>query len=202
MAESTKALNTIDNRGTIATDPMRVFRFRASFKATSGTPFDNRIVSFSGGFSQVSGLNTQILPITYREGGYNTTVHQIPGMAQFSPITLTRGMLYGNDGAITWMRGLFAAAAGDGLNVTNSNFRCNVKIFLMDHPNADGTTNTPQVGFYVHNAWIQALNFTDLNAGANELMFESMTLVHEGLSTAMINADGTPLPGNRVPNGF
>jgi phage tail-like protein len=190
MSETAKDLNTIDSRGSLTTDPLRVFRFRARFlPAGGGTPFNTAITSFTGGFSAINGLNVQIQPITYREGGYNTTQHQIPGMASFSPVTMTRGMLYGNDSAITWMRGLFAVTSGQGLSVganATDGYRCNVII------------DTPRVGFYLHNAWIQSLNYSDLNAGNNELMFETMTLVHEGLSIAMLNDDGDPLDGNSV----
>lgn len=203
--EKSRDLNFIDSRGSATTDPLRVFRFRATFTpANAGTPFNDAITSFSGGFTAINGLNVQIQPITYREGGYNTTLHQIPGMASFSPVTMTRGMLYGNDSAITWMRGLFAVTSGQGLAVgsnATAGFRCNVKIELMDHPNASAETNTPRVGFYLQNAWIQSLNYSDLNAGNNELMVESMTLVHEGLSVAMLNADGTAATGSVLPSG-
>lgn len=200
--EQSKNLNFIDQRGSVTTDPLRAFRFRATFTAAnSATPFNDAIVSFSGGFQAINGLNVQIAPITYREGGFNTTMHQIPGMASFSPVTMTRGVLFGNDSAITWMRGLFAVTSGQGLTTTDAGFRCNVKIELMDHPNAASPTNTPRLGFYLQNAWIQSLNYSDLNAGNNELMVESMTLVHEGLSIAMLNADGTAATGSVLPSG-
>jgi phage tail-like protein len=192
MSETSQNLNVIDQRGSLTTDPLRVFRFRAKFTAAQGgTPFNSAIVSFSGGFSAINGLNVQVQPITYREGGFNTTQHQIPGMVNFSPVTMTRGMLYGNDSAITWMKGLFAVTSGQGLAVGSagaSGFRCNVEIQLMDHPNAAGSVNVPKVRFTLRNAWIQALNYSDLNAGNNELMFETMTLVHEGLSVEMVPA--------------
>lgn len=206
MSETSKDLNFIDSRGSLTTDPLRVFRFRATFKPVSGgSVFNTAITSFSGGFSAINGLNVQVQPITYREGGYNTTQHQIPGMASFSPVTMSRGMLYGNDSAITWMRGLFAVTSGQGLAVGSSGangYRCNVTIELMDHPNASSPTNTPRVGFYLHNAWIQALNYSDLNAGNNELMFETMTLVHEGLSIAMLDENGAAAAGSVIPSGF
>lgn len=201
------AINTIDTRGSILTDPLRNFRFKAEFTSVDSTPFDNRIVTnatvgFTGGFTSISGLAATTLPIEYREGGYNTTVHQVPGMMRFSPVTFSRGVLYGNDQAITWMRGLNAVASGEGLSVDNVNrpsqFRCNVKISVMDHPNADGATNDQRMTFILRNAWITSLAYADLNAGANELMFETMTLVHEGLSPAFVNSDGSAKdPGNR-----
>jgi phage tail-like protein len=207
MSESKKALNFIDNRGTIVSDPLRVFKFRVTFKVGEGvsTPFNSAITSFSGGFQGISGLSYQVAPIPYREGGYNTTVHNVPGMTTFSPVVLTRGVLFGNDSAITWMRGLFAASSAEGFNVNDSKsngFRCNVTVQVMDHPNEGSATNTPKMAFYLHNAWISNLSYTDLNAGANELMMESITLVHEGLSVGFTNSAGNEAAGSVKPAGF
>ena len=210
MAETTAPISQIDSRATIASDPLRRFRFRAVFKPATGTStFDSRITSFSGGFNTISGLGVQVAAIPYREGGYNTTEHKIPGQAVFSDVSLGRGVLYGNDGAITWMRGLFAAASGDGLALSQTNgggFRCNVAIYLMDHPNAASPTNVPRMGFFIHNAWITNLNYSGFEAGSNDLMMEGMTLAHEGISFAMLNvaADGSisAAAGSKIPSGF
>ena len=182
-------VNVSQRWGTHATDPLRNFKFYVEFTASSngGTPFNERLKQFSGGFSQVQGLNINTQSIAYREGGYNTTVHQIPGMTTFSPIVLNRGMVYGQDQAITWMRGLFAAATGQGLSVGSNDFRCDMKIYINDHPvtstkNTDAGISSPQVVFQVHNAWLSNLSYTDLNATDNNILFEQMTFVHEGLS--------------------
>jgi phage tail-like protein len=186
--------SSIINRfSTTATDPLRSFRFYAEFTAVGGTAFSDKITTgWTGGFTNISGLNITTQAIQYREGGYNTTVHQVPGMTTFSPITFQRGVLSGNDQAITWMRGLFAAASGDGIAVTNKSFRVNINIYVMDHPNADATgENTPKMGFKIHNAWITNLNYTDLNANDGALLFESMQLVHEGLSVFFTDSSYT-----------
>jgi phage tail-like protein len=196
------ATDSVINRfSTLATDPLRSFRFIVEFSdaAQNGeSVFSSKIITsanakvsstslstgFVGGFMSVSGLNITTQAIQYREGGYNTTVHQIPGMTTFSPITLQRGVLYGNDQAITWMRGLFAAASGDGIAAgasNNKSYRVNAKIWVMDHPNT-ADSNTPRMGFDVRNAWITQLSYTDLNANDGAILFESMNLVHEGLS--------------------
>jgi phage tail-like protein len=193
------ATDSVINRfSTLATDPLRSFRFIVEFSAAGESVFSSKITTsantsssttalssgFVGGFMSVSGLNITTQAIQYREGGYNTTVHQIPGMTTFSPITLQRGVLYGNDQAITWMRGLFAAASGDGIAAGASNsksYRVNAKIWVMDHPNS-ADNNTPRMGFDVRNAWITQLSYTDLNANDGAILFESMNLVHEGLS--------------------
>lgn len=203
----------IDRWSKIATDPLRSFRFQAFFSTASNgsEPFSTKLKTSSsassangtstgwvGGFNYISGLNITTQNITYREGGYNTTVHQIPGLTTFSPVTFQRGALFGNDQAITWMRGLFAAAAGDGLNIeANKDFRCDVEIYVMDHPNAGVGSSTasgdnkPRLGFKIHNAWISQLNYSDLNAGDGGLLFETMSLVHEGLSVFFVKDDYT-----------
>jgi phage tail-like protein len=206
----------INRFSSIATDPIRSFRFYAEFSAVDGGAFDDRITSKSaaktppvsgkstgwfGGFTSVSGLSTNIQALTYREGGYNTTVHQIPGMTTFSPVSFQRGVMYGNDQAMTWVRGLFSAAAGNGLATgAGKSFRVDVNLYVLDHPNAGNTVtalnavdDVPRIGFKVHNAWISSLNYSDLNAGAGEILFENMTLVHEGLSAFFVKSDFTPV---------
>jgi phage tail-like protein len=177
--------------------------------------FDNRITStddvtlpttgtskgWQGGFSQISGLSINTQSIQYREGGYNTTVHQIPGMTTFTPITFQRGVLYGNDQAQTWMRGLFGAVAGEGLRSSSNakSFRVDINIYVMDHLSGPGANdkNVEKMVFKVHNAWISTLNYTDLNAADGAILFESMSVVHEGLSVAYTKGTGddayTPL---------
>lgn len=199
MAES-----VINRFSSAATDPLRSFRFYVEFLAPSGGgSISSDITGFAGGFTNVTGLGINTQSIAYREGGYNTTIHQIPGMTTFNPISLNRGVIYKNAQAINWMKYLFAATAGDGLNLnaTNTDFRCDLKIYVLDHPNAAGTSTTtstagankPKMGFHVHNAWISTLNYSDLDAGGNNIMVETIGLVHEGLSVFFTKDDFTPV---------
>jgi phage tail-like protein len=187
------ATDSVINRfSSVATDPLRSFRFHVEFLAPQqGSKVSSTITGFKGGFTQISGLGINTQSIAYREGGYNTTIHQVPGMTTFNPITLNRGVIVGNDQGINWMRHLFAAAAGDGISLGDNDFRCDLKIYIMDHPAAsnatatttgEGGSNIPKMGFHVHNAWISTLNYSDLDAGGNNLMVETIGLVHEGLS--------------------
>jgi len=184
----------------IATDPLRSFRFNATFEVTgAGAAFDTRItdasgpqtspgvsIGWQGGFTNVSGLRIDTQAIQYREGGYNTTVHQIPGMTTFQPITFTRGVMFGNDQAMTWMRGLFAASAGSGLNASAGNFRVNITLTVNDHPNTDPTHDRPKMQFKIYNAWITGLNYSDLDATNGAILFETMTVTHEGLAVGFV----------------
>lgn len=191
------ATSNISRFSKLATDPLRSFRFYAEFTPAEGAAYagTNNFTKFTGGFTNISGLSINTQSIGYREGGYNTTLHQIPGMTTFSPVSLQRGTLFGEDQGIKWMRGLFAAAAGDGIAVTpgSSSFRCNVNVWVLDHPIADQGENAFKMRFKFHNAWISSLSYSDLNATDNQILFETMQLVHEGLSVSFTDSAGNPL---------
>lgn len=187
----------INNRSQLATDPIRNFRFLVTFKPLSQGNGDDwlsnsgPIKSASIGFTSVSGLSVTTDSIPYREGGYNTTVHQIPGQTTFAPITLQRGVILGTDQHWKWMRKLFATVQGanSANNIAGNNFRADVEIAVLSHPIA-GSGGTEGAGgseddhvamrFNVYNAWITSLAYSDLNAGDNALFVEQLTLVHEG----------------------
>jgi phage tail-like protein len=194
----------INNRSTIETDPIRNFRFLVTFKPLGGgaNGGGDWLPSSTGpvtvGFTSVSGLSVQTDSIPYREGGYNTTVHQIPGQSSFAPLTLQRGVVLGTDQHWKWMRKLFQTVQGTGsTNTQAQNFRCDVEIAVLSHPVAGsgaGTAGTPQGGqltganykdhvamrFNVYNCWPTAVAYSDLNAGDNAIFVEQMSLVHEG----------------------
>jgi phage tail-like protein len=145
------------------------------------------------GFTSVSGLAVTTDSIPYREGGYNTTVHQIPGQTSFTPLTLQRGVMLGTPKNWDWMKQLFATVTtGTSTLDTGKNFRCDIEIAVLNHPvpsstgtesgGTAGTTVKDEVAmrFKVYNAWPTTVAYSDLNAGDNALYVEQMTLVHEG----------------------
>jgi phage tail-like protein len=181
----------INNRSQLITDPVRNFRFLVTFKAiptasTATTTLATKSATF--GFTSVSGMAVTTDSIPYREGGYNTTVHQIPGQTTFAPITLQRGVILGTNYNWDWMRNLFATVQGGGTRSATQNFRCDLEIAVLSHPipgaNPEDTTaaQTDHVAmrFNVYNCWPTAVAYSDLNAGDNALFVEQMTLVHEG----------------------
>jgi hypothetical protein len=160
------------------------------------------------GFTSVSGLSVATDAIPYREGGYNTTVHQIPGQTTFTPLTLQRGVMLGTNRNWEWMRNMFATVGGGGsTRGVDKNFRCNIDIKVLAHPiPAAGSEDATQVPvdsritttastdvvamqFRVYNAWPTAVAYSDLNAGDNALLVEQMTLVHEGFNIAWGNSN-------------
>jgi phage tail-like protein len=187
----------INNRSTIETDPIRNFRFLVTFKplpsrvAGSGDWLPKGAGKVTVGFTSVSGLSVQTDSIPYREGGYNTTVHQIPGQSSFAPLTLQRGVVLGTSQHWDWMRKLFQTVQGASTTTTQQqNFRCDVEIAVLSHPVAgsgggSGLTAATYkdhvaMRFNVYNCWPTAVAYSDLNAGDNAIFVEQMSLVHEG----------------------
>jgi hypothetical protein len=210
------AQSSISRYSKLATDPLRNFRFLVNFRVTGDTGVpgsaaagQNSFLKFSGGFTSVDGLSMNVSGISYREGGMNTTLHQLPGMVTYQPLTLSRGVILGQSEAINWFKQLFAASSGEGVSgADGSSFRCDLDIYVLDHP-ATGSPNISvsdiissasyKMKFIVHNAWISGLNFSSLNASDNALMYETMTLIHEGLSVQLANF-GSNVPATLTGN--
>lgn len=179
------------------TDPVRNFRFLVKItpKVSGLMPTQSATL----GFVSVSGLNVTTEAITYREGGYNTTVHQIPGMTTFTPITLNRGVLLGTPQHYEWMKRMFSLTSALGNGGVGADFRADIEISVLSHPNATGLQAKAgaaagsaedlhtSMRFKVYNAWITNLSYSDLNAGDNNLFVESLTLVHEGWDVKFAN---------------
>jgi phage tail-like protein len=200
----------INNRSNIATDPIRNFRFLVTFLPQSQiktnrlvngvvtpNPVENAnnvgwasgLAAIPFGFTSVGGMAVSTDSIPYREGGYNTTVHQIPGQTAFAPLTLARGVLLGSSQNWNWMKQLFMTVQGSVNRSVADNFRCDIQIDVLSHPLASTATTSTAPGTYtdhvsmrfkVYNAWISQLAYSDLNAGDNAILVEQMTLVHEG----------------------
>lgn len=193
------AQSAISRYSKLQTDPLRNFRFIVEFRVTAdgASTSSPSFTKFKGGFTSVDGLVMTIDGISYREGGMNTSLHQMPGRVTFTPISLSRGVILGQSEAIDWFKQLFAASSGEGIaGVDGTSFRCDLDIFVLDHPvtGAPGITagdiidsSSYKMKFTVHNAWISELRYSGLDATANSLMYESMTLVHEGLSVQLAN---------------
>jgi phage tail-like protein len=190
----------INPKSQLITDPIRNFRFLVQFSPYNTTGAGKVTHSPQLGFMNVSGFGMTTEPIQYREGGYNTTVHQLPGQTSFEPINFSRGQTLGGSQNRDWMRQLFAITQGTSNQPVGDDFRCTIDVSVLSHPNP-GTTSSQTGGsvanaldlhtsmrFRIYNAWIANLSYGDLSASAaTGLMIEGMTIVHEGFDVIFAN---------------
>ena len=192
MADDTIVTNRLS---TIATDQVRNFKFLVEFAPkTDDKKWGDKFGKM--GFVSVSGLTVATESIAYREGGYNTNFHQLPGQSSFTPITLSKGISLGQKEHSLWMKRLFAMSTGTAQSGVGADFRCDLEISVLSHPNpkalgaAGGNTvgyagdQHASIKFKVYNAWITNIGYSNLDAGGNTLMVEEMTLVHEGFDVS------------------
>lgn len=162
------------------------------------------------GFAQVSGISVTNEIITYREGGMNTHPHKMVAQSDFAPVSFARGAFAGQDQLWKWQKFMHAWLSGgvggaQGLAM-GDDYRCDIVVRVYDHPHtASETANlsnnagngllyqydggeqgqkfipgTVKLQFKLYNAWPGAYALTDLNAGDNNILIQSMTVHHEG----------------------
>lgn len=173
-----------DSRASVATDPLRNFRFQVNINHTTS----KGSMSVRLGFMTVAGLSMQTETISYRQGGMNTTVQKMPGQTQFPPLSLSRGMMVGRPDQLDWMKEIFSVVAGKGSGPNQSNggrdFRSDINIYVLAHPWTRSTAVPIKAKYKVYNAWPESLAWSDLDAGGNALIMEQMVLQHEGFGVS------------------
>jgi phage tail-like protein len=166
----------------LQTDPLRNFKFVVSISPPAGG-------AISAGFMSVSGLSVTVSVIAYRDGAMNTVTQKLPGQADFSPIVLSRGLAVGTPYELAWLKQLFQVMQGTASSTTDdlgqfpngpgSEFRGIVDVKVLGHP-VTGYAAPINAWFRIYNAWPTSLSYSDLDAGANQIIVSQMTLAHEG----------------------
>lgn len=176
---------TISERTRAQADPVRNFKFNLQFIH----PDTNINDGLKMGFTSVDGLGMATDVQAYREGGWNTNPHKLPGQSDFPPITCTTGVFYNKKGLWNAAKQMFAVQWGSGTIGMGGEFRFDLIIRVMDHPVTAGTasgsnqdqTTGAVLAFKAYNGWIANVQFGGLNAGDNGILVSSMTIHHEGL---------------------
>jgi phage tail-like protein len=182
----------------IATDPLRNFKFTVTIspigRGTANSPAGSPI---SAGFMSVAGLNVTVSVIAYRAGNMNTTTQKMPGQADFSPVVLSRGVAVGASYELYWLKQLFQVAQGTSSsaydttgqfpNGVGSDFRATIHVGVLGHP-ITGANAPVNAIFKIYNAWPTSVAYSDLDAGANQLLISQMTLAHEGWDLKIANS--------------
>jgi phage tail-like protein len=139
-------------------DPLRNFNFRVEI--------DNIA---RAGFSEVSGLESEIAVVDYREGTDPPHVRKLSGLTKYGNVTLKHGLVAGA-GALDLANWFRAVSAGD-----LRNNRKRVSIILQDEARQD------QARFIVSDAWPVKYAVSPLNAQGNEVIIEILELANEGI---------------------
>jgi phage tail-like protein len=171
-------------------DPVRSFKFDVQ-----AVGVDSGDVFAKMGFMSIDGLamNTDMVP--YREGGFNTTPHKLPGQTDFAPLTMSSGVFYNKRNMWELAKRMFSVQHGGGtLEMINqgriTQYRYTLVVRVYQHPVTKGSasmsdkTNHPYDGailaFKFFNCWTASVGFSGLNAQDNNILIHQMTVHHEG----------------------
>ena len=179
------------------TDPLRNFKFQVSISG-AGVPGGK----IEMGFTNVSGLsmNTEMIP--YKEGGWNTNFHKLPGQTDFGPLSLVQGISKDRPDMWNLARGMFAlqqASSPPGVIAIGQDFRYTTVIRVLDHPvtvgpetgqGSEGQSSGARLAFVVYNCWTGTVTFNDLDASGNAVLISQMTMHHEGFDV-LFDLDAT-----------
>ena len=116
-----------------------------------------------GLFTQVTGLSAQVDVMEYPEGGVNTFVHRLPTRIKQGNVTLKRG--------VTKEKALIEWFQKTVVKVQPADLSINV---------LDEQGNTVQAWSF-RNAYPVKCTGSDLNAGGNEFMTQSLEIAHSGM---------------------
>lgn len=136
----------------MAVDPYRSFHFAVEIAGVE-----------AGRFVECSGIGADVEVIAYREGGAGQQVRHLPGQTQMQPVTLRFGLTQSR-AMWDWMQ---AQLQGDLQ-------RRAVSVIVFEN---DGQTEAMRWNLF--DAWIAGWRAAKLDAGANEVAIESMTLVYD-----------------------
>ncbi|MCP3921428.1 MAG: phage tail protein [Desulfobacterales bacterium] len=114
-------------------------------------------------FSEVSGLNIEVKPITYKDGlSCIQGAKHMPGMSEAAKLTLKKGVITGDSQLYTWI---------NSIRITTVEKK-NITISLMDEKG-----EAPVVTWKVMNAFPVKMDAPSFNATSNEVAIESLELM-------------------------
>src|SRR5262245_9226815 len=143
-------------------DTYKNFKFRVKW--------DGRYVA---GVSKVSGLRRTTDVIRHREGGDPSTTRKSPGLTEFAPITLERGVTHDAEFE-NWANKVWSLGA-PGAEVSLKDFR---KDIVLELHNEAGQI---VLAYKIYRCWISEYEVLPArDANANAVAIEHITLENEG----------------------
>ena len=138
-------------------DPYRAFNFKMEVQGIT-----------EGHYTEVSGLEARVVPISYREAGNSQVVHYVPGRTEYGAIIFRYGLTRSRELFDWFMSGVKGKVQ-----------RKNISVVLID---SDGTTEVMR--WNLVNAWVTQWRGALLDAQSQEVAIETLTLVCETLDRA------------------
>lgn len=123
-------------------------------------------IDVKGGFSEVSGLDTEQGVIEYRTGEEETVMHKLPGLRKHANVVLKRGIV-GKTGLMEWRK-----RVSDG-DIDEA--RVDVTVHLCNEKHERVVTWT------LSKAWPVKWVGPSLASSKNETAVETLELAHEGI---------------------
>lgn len=166
-------------------DPVRNFKFLVDAVGVDGMVFKKM------GFMSVEGIAMDTDMTAYREGGYNTTPHKLPGQTNFQPLTMSSGVFFDTPEMWNLAKKMFAVQHGAGtLDFANgqiTQYRYTLTVRVMGHPVTHGPASMSTrsydgavIAFQFYNCWTASVGFGGLDAQNNGILVHQMQVHHEG----------------------
>jgi phage tail-like protein len=122
-----------------------------------------------GGFSEVTGLEMEMEPESYEEGGVNGHIHMLPGRISYPNLVLQRGLTDYQD-LWQWVQGAMDE------ETRLSDVRKTVTIVILD------SQGNETWGWQCQNAYPVKWAGPELKADEGAVAMETLELAHTGLS--------------------
>jgi len=137
-------------------------------------------------FKSCGGLKVEQSVVELEEGGFNSTVHKLPGRTKYANIVLKMGFC-GADSPLYALKKRYMNDAPISSSVSDAAKGWQTKPAGGSNPGRFSGTitqkgpNGAEAKWMFRGAWICKWEGPDLDAGKNEVSIESVEIAHEGL---------------------
>jgi phage tail-like protein len=197
-------LTNIVERTRLRADPVRNFKFQVQL-FHGDTELQSEIGKM--GFMSIEGIAMNTEMVAYREGGWNTNPHKLPGQTDFAPLTMSAGVFYVKPGMWWLAKQMFSVQWGEGTISMGEEYRFDMAVRVLDHPVTDGGASGTQatvgavMAFGFYNCWVASVGFNNLSAMDNAVLIHQMTVHHEGFDVFFGNTDAMNLTDSKARIG-